>query len=1164
MAEKLTPQQQMAVCDRGGKLLVSAAAGSGKTKVLVDRLLGYLLDETAPANIDDFLIITYTKAAAAELRGKIAAKLSEQLAVTPENKHLQRQLQRLYLTKISTVHAFCGDILREYAYRLDLSGDFRVADENECRELREKAMAQVLEEAYGDLENNADFRAFLDTQGLGRDDRLVPDILFKVYDSARCHLSPEKWLDECVQNADVTGIDDVGQTVWGKYLMEDLFVYLDLQIEAMNTCLTAAQPVPGMEAPVALFADTLRQLQTLRNADSWDEIFRNKDVDYGTLRFNKKCTDTELNERMKAVRNACKKGVAAKLKGFSSDSAQALEDMRQCIPSVRGMIGLVRRFDETYSRLKRGRRVLDFGDLEHRTLDLFLGKQRRMITPVAEEVGNRFREIMVDEYQDSNAVQDAIFSALTEKRQNCFMVGDVKQSIYQFRLADPGIFLEKYNSYVPAEDAKSGEGRKVFLSANFRSGGGVLECVNHIFSHVMSPGVGGLHYGEEEALREGVPHTPLGEPEVELLVMQADSSTYEEEAAMVAQKAAALLDGNHFVRNGEGLRPIMPEDIAILLRSPGSIGGYYADALAKKGIRCVTGGGEDLLKTREISVLRALLQVVGNPRQDIPLIAVLASPLFGFTADDLAVFRSKDRKCSVYDSLHLTDNEKIRSFLSCLEQLRYIARIQPLTRLLEEIFTLTHIDSLFAAMPGGNLARENLQTFYAFGAEYEASAHGDLGQFLEFLDSIEDKGLITAGEQSAAGAVTIMSIHKSKGLEFPVVFAAGLSREFNRESLRAQVLCDQELGLGLSAVDEKNRVRFPTVAKRAITVKTAADSLSEEMRVLYVALTRARDRLIMTYTAGDLAGDIQDIALRLDMSRKELLSRDAICPGDWVIAAALQRTEAGALYALGSQPARRQVSEIPWNIREVTASSDGKVLDLDIAEKKIDPDFIASLQQNLSFQYPYLSATQTPSKQTATQRKGREKDEEVAENTRTRQKEYLWRTPGEKKDTERATAYGNAMHGFMQHVRYAACTDLNGVKGELDRMAAEGLLLQEYVPMVDCGKILAFFRTDVGRKLMSGGEVLREFKFSILDEAENLNGEKILLQGVVDCALVEEEGITVVDFKTDHVNDQTLADKAAYYRPQVLSYASALERIYKKPVKAAMLYFFCLDQPVKL
>ena len=309
MADKLTPQQEMAVTNRGGKLLVSAAAGSGKTKVLVDRLLSYLQDPVEPANLDDFLIITYTKAAASELRGKIAAKLTEQIALQPENRHLQRQMQRLYLAKISTVHAFCGDLLREYAYRLDLSADFRVADENECRELRENAMARTLEKAYETVDSNPDFRTFLDTQGLGRDDRLVPDILMKVYDSARCHLSPEDWLDRCVRNADVADLTDAGQTIWGQFLMLDLQQYLDLQIGAMASCANKAKAADGMEKPAELLSATVQQLKELRESKTWDEIYRNQHIDYGRLVFSKKCSDFDLVERIKAVREACKKGL---------------------------------------------------------------------------------------------------------------------------------------------------------------------------------------------------------------------------------------------------------------------------------------------------------------------------------------------------------------------------------------------------------------------------------------------------------------------------------------------------------------------------------------------------------------------------------------------------------------------------------------------------------------------------------------------------------------------------------------------------------------------------------------------------------------------------------------------------------------------------------------
>ena len=502
MAERLTKQQEMAVRDRGGKLLVSAAAGSGKTKVLVDRLISYLKDPIDPANLDDFLIITYTKAAAAELRGKIAAKLTELIAQEPENRHLRRQMQRLYLTKISTVHSFCADVLKEYAYSLDIPADFRVADETECAELQLLVLERILEQAYETAADDPEFCAFVDTQGLGRDDRQIPQILLKVYQSARCHLDPNGWLQWCCDAANVEGISDAAQTVWGKYLLENLHATLDLHIDALSRCAALALQADGMEKPAALFEETVVQLRHLRAASSWDDVLRRKNIDYGRLTFSKKCTDLELAERMKSVRGACKLSLEKKLSAFSDPSEAVLEDLKLSAVAARGLITLTQQFSEEYEKRKRSRRILDFGDLEHRMLDLLLGKRRTGPTAVAMELGARYREIMVDEYQDSNGVQDAIFEALTRKRDNCFMVGDVKQSIYQFRLADPEIFVEKYNSYVPAEAAQPGEGRKVLLSSNFRSSAGVISAVNDVFSVCMSPQVGGLYYGEAEQLRD--------------------------------------------------------------------------------------------------------------------------------------------------------------------------------------------------------------------------------------------------------------------------------------------------------------------------------------------------------------------------------------------------------------------------------------------------------------------------------------------------------------------------------------------------------------------------------------------------------------------------------------------------------------------------------------
>ena len=887
MADKLTPQQAQAVSDRGGKLLVSAAAGSGKTKVLVDRLLGYLTDPKDPANLDEFLIITYTKAAASELRGKIAAKLTERIAQDPENRHLQKQMQRLFLTKISTVHGFCSDLLREYAYRLDIAADFRVADENECRELRDTVMLDLLDRAYEDPDG--DFRAFVDTQGLGRDDRLVPEIVEKVYDSAKCHLDPAGWLDNCLAAGELEDVQDASETVWGRFLMDDLFVYLDGQIRVLRQCADMAGACDGFEKPAANLRDTLYQLEALRASSSWDAVVRARQIDYGRLTFPKKNPDPELSDRIKAARNACKKGLEKKLQSFTDDSRQVLQDLGQSAAGARGLVELVRRFDREFQAAKRSRRVLDFSDLEHKTLDLLRGKSRGGPTAAAAEIGRRYREIMVDEYQDSNGVQDAIFDALTQEKQNCFLVGDVKQSIYQFRLADPGIFLEKYNTYAPVEQAQPRQGRKVLLSHNFRSGGEVIEAVNDVFRTCMSPQVGGLHYGDAEALREGIPHEDLPDGGVELYGLEVREDTYAEEAAFVAEKIQSMLRGGTLIRKNGGLCPVEPEDIVILLRSPGSTGTHFQRALEGRGIRCSSGGGMDLLQTEEIGTLRSFLQAIVNPRLDIPLISTLASPIFGFTADDLAAFRGKARRGSVYDALVRSDMPKAREFLNILNTLRQEARMNTLTQLLEKMFTLTRLDSVYAAMPGGDAKRANLQTFYQLAVDFEKGSLRDLGQFLEHLTALEGRGLVSAGA-SAGGCVTIMSIHKSKGLEFPVVFLCGLSRVFNRESMQAQILCDKVLGLGLSVADGVNRVRYPSVAKRAIAAKMASESLSEEMRVLYVAMTRARDRLIMTYAVKNLQADLEDIALRMDLDGGELLTRDVVCPGEWVLLEAMRHT----------------------------------------------------------------------------------------------------------------------------------------------------------------------------------------------------------------------------------------------------------------------------------
>lgn len=1143
MDEQLTPQQKQAVYDRGGRLLVSAAAGSGKTKVLVDRLMSYLIDPISPANIDDFLIITYTKAAAAELRGKIASKLSEAIAAEADNKHLLLQLQRLHLTQISTVHSFCTNLLRDYAYLLDISGDFRVADEEECIALRIRALDRVLENAYSES-TDEDFFAFIDSQGFGRDDRRIAEIILQVYNAAKCHLNPDGWLDTCVHERNLNSAMDLSETIWGQYLIEDLHDYIDLQIATLKRCIAEAGVSHEMVKPAALLKNTVRQLQWLRECNTWDGIWKNRSVDYGRLVFSKKCSDEELISQIKAIRDACKTGLNKKLSVFTDNSETMILDYQNTLKSAYGLVSLVRKFDQEYSRVKRARNVLDFSDLEHFSLDLLLGRHRNGSTQIAREVSARFREVMIDEYQDSNAVQDAIFSALTEQRHNCFMVGDVKQSIYQFRLADPTIFIDKYNRYVPASDAKNGEGRKVVLSQNFRSSGAVIGAVNDVFETCMSPSVGGLNYGEEEALYEGVPHIPLNEPEVEFFGVDVEKDTYNEEAAVVASKIQELLDGQHMVRHGEHLRPIKPEDIVILLRSPGSVGAAYQYALEQRGIRCASGSGMDLLQTEEVETLCSLLQVIDNPLVDIPLVAVLLSRVFGFTADELADIRKNNKYGNIYAALRESKSEKVEHFLEILSDLRKTSQLCSVSKLLMYIFSVTRIDSIFAAMTDGAVRSANLQQFCQLASTFESTSSGGLSGFLNYLEALSVRGITSSTSNQSNDAVTIMSIHKSKGLEFPVVFLCGLSRDFNMENSHTQVLCHKELGLGLSCVDVKNRIQYPSIAKRAIAAKLRAESISEELRVLYVAMTRAKDKLIMTYSVKNVDDDIDEISNRMAFSEPILLTSTASCPGIWVIMGALQPKNSG------------------WKIQQITAAQ--LTVDVPVCGDSsigVDDSLRNTIRNSLTFRYAHPSAVSTPSKQTATQIKGREKDKEVAEfATRKHTRNHEKRKPSFVRGSSVGAERGTVMHTVMQFINYARCVSADEIAKEIDRLVFEKYITQQQAQSIDQNEIMKFFASAIGRKVRNSIQVLREFKFSLLTDPGNENPENpadhILLQGIVDCAIIENDGITIIDFKSDRIPLDGIEKATAEYSHQVKAYADALSQIFQLPIKQALLYFF--------
>ena len=1166
----LTEQQQSAVDSRGGALLVSAAAGSGKTKVLVERVLKLVCDPEAPQDINRFLIITYTKAAASELRAKIAEAISKALAERPKDRHLQRQLSRIYLAKISTVHAFCADILREYAHELGLYPDFRIAEETETAEWKQEAMERTLESAYENLESDNNRRAFLDQLGAGRDDRTAASILMQAYDSVQCHPDPSEWIDDCLRQLDITGCTDMADTVWGKYLIDDFIRLLDEQIESMERGLIRLwenEQVGEKYGPT--FQKNIDQLRFLREERSWNGLRDRRITDFGRLAGVRGADKKEL-ERFKRPRENCKDRVKKAQSVFSMTSDEALAELRQSTPVIRGLFSLVAEFTANYQAIKQRRRALDFGDLEHEALRLLYHHDTGEPTPAALELRDRFYEIMVDEYQDSNRVQDLIFAAVSRDRANLFMVGDVKQSIYRFRLADPGIFVEKYKQYQDISAASHDEPRRVTLSNNFRSVSPILSAVNDVFSLCMSEDVGDIRYGIEERLYPGSEQPALPGPCVELHCLdtaEGEDSVREYEARLVAGRIARLLRDGTPVRDGDTLRPAQASDVVILLRSVSSQASYYLRALAEEGIEAVSDRDDDILKTTEVSVLLSYLQILDNPHQDVPLLSVLLSPVYGYGAETVAQIRANSQKSDFYDALvdYSGDHDDFTAFMQDYRALRSIAHRHSADVIVRAVCQQTGLRDVFCAMEDGNQRLINLQTIYLMAAGFDPDGPGALHDFLRRLDQLRERGVSGTGLQ-ASDAVHIMSIHKSKGLEFPVVFIAGLSTGFNTQDDSQPVLIHPDLGTGCDAVDLERRIKYPSIAKRAVKEKQRAERLSEELRVLYVAMTRPKDRLIMTYASAHLAGKLRSIADLLTPDGPVSLSRDANCLGHWVLMAAMRRGEAGELFAIGGNPDETVVTDDPWLIKLWTPDMLQRTVPP--VEKEADPvELLPEDASNLvGFRYPHLAATTAPAKVTATQFKGRYLDRESAEDARTEKpREPFLQQPVflRGKRPMSPTEQGTAVHMAMQYIRYDHCMDEAAVADELIRLVDEGFLLQQQADCVPPEKITALFHSELGRRIMEASDMVREFKFSILVDGSvlepGLSGEQIMLQGVTDCCLIEDDGLCVIDYKTDRISPGDEPVRAEYYRSQLEAYSDALSRIFGRPVKEKILYFFATD-----
>lgn len=1187
MGIQLTKSQQAVVEDRGGRVLVSAAAGSGKTRVLVERLFRRVLGEEQ-ADLDDFLIITYTRAAAAELRERIAQELGRRMAEDPGDRHLQRQLLLVYQTDIKTIDSFCTALLRENVHLLDLgeqgglTADFRVLDEGEAELLRQRVLPRVLESFYTGMTPGQTQLA--DCFGFGRDDRGLEELVLELHSKVQSHAYPHRWLEEQRQSW-ASLPEDGGETEFGRALLTrlarkarhwaDLLTRAGEELRSDNALERAYGPA---------FASGTAQLEALAEAaeTGWDAA-AGRLPDFPRLSPARKCEDPALKEKMQTLWNRCKKESAAFCAILETTGAETGEDLRRSAPAMEALLALCVDFSAAYQQEKLRRNVTDFSDQEHYAVRLLLGEDGRP-TPLAAVMSERYLEVMVDEYQDTNQVQNCIFDALARGGRSLFTVGDVKQSIYRFRLADPTIFLEQYRRYPDAAEAEEGEPRRILLSQNFRSRKEVLDAANFVFSAIMSREMGEVEYGEAERLYFGAAYLPPREDcltEFHLLLPPQDDGEAEKvpaallEARMAADRIASLLSEGFPVTDEDSgeLRPCRAEDIVILMRSPGPRLRHYARALTERGIPCATQENEDFFSSMEVAVMCSLLEILDNPRQDVPLIAVLRSPLAGFSPDRLALIRGRHPEGDFYEALAAFGEEDCEEFLTRLADLRSLARDMSVHRLIWRIYNQWNVLGVFGAMSGGGRRRENLVALYEHAKSFESAGYKGMFAFVTHL-----RRLLESGEQpvtasgASSGGVQIMSIHKSKGLEFPIVLLTDLGKRFNRADLQTPVLVHPRLGLGPLYIDLDRRIRYPTIAREAVSGLVSRESRSEEMRVLYVGMTRAKEKLILTASMPAAGRRMKELGALSALPVPAETVDGGRSMAEWILLPLLRRWEAAPLRDLAGQEAEdfSLTEDALWQVF-LHKDTPGICLPAGTeagGNSAADAPALPVNREALDFVYPYAAACTAPTKITATQLKGREKDREIVQETIQPYVRRDFSAPRFLSGRRPLTGAerGTATHLVMQHLPLKEDTDVGAV---VEDLAARRFLTREQAEAVDQAAVRRFLASPLASELQKADRVEREFRFSLLMPGEKYfpeldGGEEVLLQGVVDLFAVRDGGVTVVDFKTDYVTEDTLPEKIAHYRPQLEAYSAALERILELPVKHRILYFFCAGQAVEV
>ncbi len=1168
-----TDEQLKAITAVNGTLLVSAAAGSGKTAVLVERVLRRLTDFENPCDVDSLLMVTFTKAAAAQMRERINEALAKRIAENPNDTRLVRQQMLLPFAHICTIDSFCNELVRENFHLLDLNPDYKIMDESEVNIIREDAAASVIEALYD--ENAPATRELVELLIQGNDDRVLVDSIIRLYNQAEAYPFPDSWLKSLL--APFEKIEPVEQSEWGKIIIEYVAEGLEY---CRDACLNMLEFIkndetvenaytPTYSADIRLYENLLAKLKT----GTWDEMMAAiQTAVFERIGSLPRGFESPIKSEAQAMRDKLKKTLKEKLATvFVASSSEHLEDMAYLKPIVNKFIEAVFLFKAKFAEIKSEGNGADFADISHKALELLVqtddqGNPKK--TPLAQELSQRYTEILVDEYQDINKAQDMLFSALSKDEKNLFMVGDVKQSIYRFRQAMPEIFLNRRNN-LPLYFDENYPAR-IVLGSNFRSRKGVTGAANFIFSQIMSKAMGELDYSAEEALFPAAEYPIVAVPDTEIHIIDAsdgfEDSRDNAEARYIAEMINEMIASGFTVSDKKGERPAEYRDFCVLLRSTKNKAAVYIDELAKHNVPSYSELSGGFFEAQEVGFMLALMRILDNPLQDIPLLTVLLSPIFGFTPDDLAKLRINDRKSPIYNCLikaQTQGNKKCKEFLAQIEELRRLSSTLSAGELVRYLLEETGYLAIAGALSDGSQRRANLHLLLDYANKYEAAGHIGLSGFIRFIDKLagNNSDLTPAVELSeAANVVRVMSIHKSKGLEFPVCILSNCSAKFNTESQKGNIVINPRAGIGLRRRDIETFRQFDTVSQRAAALATEQAERSEELRVLYVALTRAKERLITVMSIKNPENRLVALAGVIGSSAKiaPFAVRGFGSISDWILTAALRHPDAVLLRELAGADASI-VLPADFGLKIVCQKEETVLAQDEITDMEVMPnrELIVIIKERLGFVYPYAALSTVIAKRAASELEEHGINREYFAASRPAFMNKGGLTPAQR---------GTAIHKFMQFSDYAAArTD---AVAERDRLIEMGFLSELEGAAVDIAKINAFFTSDLANRIFSAEKLMREQKFAIRIPArelypelpENAEDEAIVVQGIADCAFVENGELVILDYKTDR--GITLEMLAERYAGQLAIYMRALEECLDLKVKETLLYSFELGAGV--